>query len=35
MEGGLGAEVGREMRGDEVGEVGEGQLPETRAVRAA
>lgn len=35
LEGVLEAGVGREMRGDEVGEVGEGQLPETRAVRAA
>lgn len=35
LEGGPEAEVGREMREDEVGEVGEGQLPETRAARAA
>lgn len=35
LEGVLEAGGGREMRGDEVGEVGEGQLPETRAVRAA
>lgn len=30
LEGALEAEVGRERREDEVGEVGEGQLPESQ-----